>query len=314
MGLFQKLGFTGAVTPAIDWDLHPAETFAIFESWGGKTRVTSSKERFYYFFINLWEKPASLCLMERGIKFARVLAKIDAPQKLIDDATAGQGKTMGMDRHYGINAPLKDWLKKHVVNNDDASKVIPLEIDQDKESMISGLPGRHTPLPAAFTKVSLDTRPTAVLEDEVKGIVKTKNYFDSQHNPDGNFTNFLVDNNDEQTITDKVTGLMWQRGGADITSLRKMLAYVRKCNEEKFAGYTDWRLPTMEEALSLLEQKQNDKGLFLHPCFSREQPFIFLAEKREPGGYWFCDFKQGTLFWASGTIPGGFGRLCRNAE
>lgn len=314
MGLFQKLGFTSAVTPSIDWDLHPAETFAIFESWGGKTRITNKTERFYYFFINLWEKPATLCLMERGIKFARVLARIDAPQDLIDKATAGQGKTMGMDKHYGINDTLKNWLKKYVVDSDDDSRVIPLEVTREVESMDSGLPGYDTPLPATMNRTSLDNSTVSVLEQEVGDLVRKGNFYDSQHNPTGCFENFLVDNKDNLTVTDKVTGLMWQRGGADITSLRKMLAYVKKCNAEKFGGYDDWRLPSMEEALSLLEQQQNDKGLYLHPCFSKEQPFIFLAEKREPGGYWFCDFKQGTLFWASGTIPGGFGRLCRNAD
>ncbi len=114
-------------------------------------------------------------------------------------------------------------------------------------------------------------------------------------------------------MTDKVTGVMWQRGGADITSIRKMQAYIKKMNDSRFAGYDNWRLPSMEEALSLMETEQNDKGLYLPKCFSANQPFIFLAGRRDPGGYWFCDYKQGTVYWASGTIPGGFGRLCRTA-
>lgn len=313
MGLFQKLGFTTDVTPAIDWDLHPLETFAIFESWGGKHRISSSKERFYYFFINTWEDPATLCLMERGIKYARVLAQINAPREMIDNAVRGQGKTQGMDKHYGLDDNLKQWLKENVVDNQDTSKVVPLETDLDSESTASGLPAKETPLPPDMQKTALNAVPREIDEAEMEAVVKKGGFFDSQYNPSGQFANFLVDNNDSLTVTDKVSGLMWQRGGCDITSIRKIHDYINETNKNNFAGFNDWRLPTMEEALSLMEQQENHKGLFLHPCFSKDQPFIFLAEKRVPGGYWFCDFKQGTVFWASGTIPGGFGRLCRKA-
>lgn len=311
MGLFQKLGFTTQITPAIDWDLVPAETFAIFESWGGKIRISSLDERFYYFFIDAWTSPATLCLMERGIKFARVLARIDAPQEMIDKAVADQGKTMGLDKSYAIDDDLKKWLIENVVDCKDDSKVVPLESGLEKESLESGLPDKDTPLPSALHATSLSQISQHIQEEDVANIVKQNNFYDSRHNPDGSFTNFLVDNNDALTVTDKVTGLMWQRGGNDITSARRTMGYVKKMNQDNFAGFNNWRLPSMAEALSLMEQEENSKGVHLHPCFSKEQPFIFVTQQREPGGYWFCDFKQGGLFWASGTIPGGFGRLCR---
>ena len=61
-----------------------------------------------------------------------------------------------------------------------------------------------------------------------------------------------------------------------------------------------------------MEPEKNSKGIYLHPGFSKEQPFIFVAAQRKPGGYWFVDYKQGRAFWSSGTIPGGFGRLVRS--
>ena len=239
MGLFQKLGFTTQVTPAIDWNLVPAETFAIFESWGGKIRISSPDERFYYFFIDTWANPATLCLMERGIKFARVLARIDAPQEMIDKAVAGQGKTMGLDKSYAIDEDLKQWLIENVVDCKDDSKVIPIETGLETESMESGLPGKDTPLPSDLPTTSLPQMSQHVQEEDVANFVKQNNFYDSQHNPDGSFTNFLVDNNDALTVTDKVTGLMWQRGGNDITSVRKTIDYVNKMNQENFAGFND---------------------------------------------------------------------------
>jgi hypothetical protein len=47
-------------------------------------RVKSKKERYYYFYIDNWEKPPRLCFMERGIRHARVLAFIDAPLEMIN--------------------------------------------------------------------------------------------------------------------------------------------------------------------------------------------------------------------------------------
>ena len=106
---------------------------------------------------------------------------------------------------------------------------------------------------------------------------------------------------------------MWQRSGLDITSIRKLRKHIAKLNKNNFAGFSDWRLPTIEEALSLMRPEKNQKDLHLDPAFSGDIPFIFVAEERDPGGYWFCDYKRGSVFWASGTIPGGFGRVCRNA-
>ncbi len=313
MGLFKKLGVSPDLQPSIDWDLIPAETFAIFESWGGKERVRHASERFYYFYIDYWEQPATLCLMERGIKFARVLAKIDAPQEMIDKAVASQGKTMGLDKTYAISAEIKKWLLTNIVDSEDQSKVIPIKTGLDKDIPPIDLPGKDDPVPE-LTRIHLASSTETLEETEVTGLIKEKNFYDSQYNPDGSFANYLIDNKDGLTVTDLVTGLMWQLEGYDIMSRRKMIGHAKQANDEMFAGFNDWRLPTLEEALSLMEPAENSKGLHLSPCFSEHQPFIFLNEKREPGGYWFCDYKQGTVFWASGTIPGGFGRLCRTVE
>ena len=82
-------------------------------------------------------------------------------------------------------------------------------------------------------------------------------------------------------------------------------------NDVFFAGFNDWRLPTIEEALSLLEAEKSTEGFHLHRCFDTTQGYIFTADKRKPGGYWFVDFRQANVFWAAGTLSGGFARLCR---
>jgi hypothetical protein len=312
MELFNKLGINEQLTPTIDWDLLPAETFAIFESWGGKgqERLRSSRERHYYFFIDGWKNPATLCLMERGIKHARILATIDAPQHLIDQSIKDEGYSKSLDRNYAINNALKTWLNDNVVNSHDLSMVHPIQEKQEK-AINHNLPSQDTPLPENLQPVQLRNQPTTAQEEEISTSLSKYNFYDSTRNRKGSFNNFLVDNGDNQTITDKVTGLMWQQSGSDITSIRKMRSHVNRLNNDRYAGFSDWRLPTMEEALSLMTPDVKENDLHMDPCFRDDTPFIFVAEERKPGGYWFCDYKQGTVFWASGTIPGGFGKMCR---
>ena len=309
MGLAEKLGIKGGQL-AIDWELTPADTFAIFESWGGRDRIRNNGERHYYFYIDNWNPPAKLHLMERGVKHARILARIDCPQDLIEKAVARQGKSM-FDQSYAIDARIKQWLLEKVLEAEDYSRVEPIREVRERESLETGLPKKGQ-IAAPADRVSLRSRGTVLLEAELPGLIKAGNFYDAQYNPGGNFANSLVDSGDGLTVRDQRTGLQWQRGGCDLTTIRNVQKYVAELNAGAFAGHTDWRLPTMEEALSLLEREANEKGIHLHPCFSREQPFIFLADQRKPGGYWFIDFKQATVFWASGTIPGGFGRVCRS--
>lgn len=313
MGIFANLDINPETYPSIDWDLLPAETFAIFESWGGKNRVRSASERHYYFFIDNWQNPASLYLMERGIKHARLMAKIKAPQSLINRAVSSQGKTKGLDRTYAIDHNLENWLKENVVDSADQKLVEPIHNDRKAENPETKLPSHTQPLPEIAT-ISLPSAKGELAEEDAPGLIRKYNFYDSRYNTTGSFENYLVDNGDQLTISDKVTSLMWQRGGCDITSIRKIMNHIDKLNKDNFAGFNDWRLPTITEALSLVEAEVNDKGLHINPCFSKDQPFIFLANHRNPGGYWFCDYKHGSVFWASGTIPGGFGRVVRTEK
>ena len=312
MGLFEKLGINKNLTPTIDWDLLPAETFAIFESWGGKggERLRSPNERHYYFFVDGWQTPAALCLMERGIKHAKVLATIDAPQEMIDQSINDEGHSKSLDRNYAINDDLKKWLRDNVVNSSDLSMVHPIRAEE-KVAITHNLPTQKTPLPDNCKTVQLNDQSNVSEEAHIKASLSKYNFYDSTRNQTGSFDNFLVDNEDNKTITDKVTGLMWQQSGEDLTSIRKMRVRVDRLNQDGFAGFSDWRIPTLEEALSLMTPDVKENDLHMNTCFKDDTPFIFVAEERKPGGYWFCDYKQGTVFWASGTIPGGFGKVCR---
>ncbi len=308
MTLFEKIGLPNEGT--IDWEITPELTFTMFESWGSRLRVFSLNERYYYFFIDNWQDPAVLCLMERGVKYARVIAEINAPQDMLSQCIAEQGDKIGLDRSFAINNQIKEWIVEHIIDSEDHSRVTVIHSGLEVEDLATNLP-LSDETHHEITPVSLDQKVARITEEDIPEIVSHNNFFEAKLNPTGTFTNYLTDNNDGLTVTDQKTGIMWQRNGCDITSIRKTNKEVEALNNQSFAGYNDWRLPSIEEALSIMTSEKNEKGLHLHPCFSKAQPFIFLAEQRKPGGYWFADFKQGTIYWASGFNPGGFSRFCR---
>ena len=59
----------------------------------------------------------------------------------------------------------------------------------------------------------------------------------------------LVDNGDG-TVTDTVTGLMWQQGEAGAMNWQNALIY---CEDLALAGYDDWRLPNRNELHTLVD-------------------------------------------------------------
>ena len=247
--------------------------------------------------------------MESGDKHEKIVAEIKDPLDMVVDCVERQGKVAFFERSFAIDDAIQNWLIDNVLDDGDANLVTPVKEQQFIEDMGPRLPAweGHE---ADGEIVRLPSQLTTLADEQVAEAIRKYNFFDLEINSHGKFLNRLYESG-RQTIVDERTGLMWQRSGLDIASFRTLSRNIEKLNKKGFAGHHDWRLPTLEEAMSLMEAEANDKGIHLDPNFSREQPFIFVAAQRTPSGYWFVDYKQGRSFWSSGTIPGGFGRLCR---
>ena len=310
MNIFEKLRIDAAVED-IDLEMTPVDTYGLFECRGDTQRVKSKKERYYYFYIDNWEQPPRLCFMERGIRHARVLAYIEAPQDMIDSCIASQGRSY-KEQSFAIDENLRGWLTQHVISDVTENIIIPSselqsgnEYDVDLPDPIAeGSEPQHFHLRSAGRIVA---------EDEVAGIVKHYGFFET-NNPDGTFQNHLVQTDNKEIVKDISTGLLWQRQGSEIGSFRQLQTWMAGINRAGLAGFNDWRLPTIEEALSLLRGEKGKHGSYIHPCFDFKQGYVFTADRRKPGGYWFVDFRQARLYWASGTMAGGFARLCRTSD
>lgn len=308
--MYHKLTVGDMVINSIDWEMTPELTFGTFESWGGRERVRNNSERIYYFFVDNWGEKPKLCLMERGVKHAKIIAEIQAPLQMVEECVNDQGEVAFYERSFAINKQIQEWLIENVLDDRDLKLVLPVQEKQRVEDMGPRLP-KWDGRPVTADHQLLPREEELFTDDEVDSLIRKWNFFDAEKNPGGDFINHLHDSG-LKTIVDQRTGLMWQCGGLDISSLRSMKKAIAELNQKGFAGHHDWRLPTIEEAMSLMAPVQNNKGVYLNPNFSIEQPFILTAAKRTPGGCWFVDYKQGRVFWSSSTIPGGFGRLCRS--
>lgn len=87
----------------------------------------------------------------------------------------------------------------------------------------------------------------------------------------GSATGALIDNGDG-TVTDTVTGLMWQQITTETMPWKNALIY---CDDLDLADYDDWRLPDRNELGTIVD-------------YSRYNPAIDLSVFFEtpPSGYW----------------------------
>ncbi|PIE73838.1 MAG: hypothetical protein CSA20_01100 [Deltaproteobacteria bacterium] len=312
-GMFQKLRVGDRIITPIDWEMNPSLSFGTFESWGGRERVRNNNECVYYFFIDNWGDEPKLCLMERAVKHAKILAEIKAPQDMIRRCVEAQGKSAIFEKSYAIDKTIREWLIENVLTKDDSSLVVPIVSEKSVEDMGQPLPSVDSVV-LEGPPVQLPSGEAIINDDQIAPLLRKWNFFDRELNPDGDFANCFAATEQREVIVDLRTQLMWQTGGIDIGSIRHVQREIETINRNGLAGFHDWRMPSMEEAMSIMSPVRNNKQIYLEPCFSKEQAFIFVNAQRKPGGYWFVDYKQGRAFWSSGTIPGGFGRLVRTCS
>jgi len=311
MGIFDKLALSATTVANIEWEITPDLAFCTYSAKGLRGELNKTGERVCYFFIDNWGVEPKLLLMERGTRYTNILAEIKAPLALLTACITNQGTTTPVRDNYPINAAVKEWLLAEVIEPEDSPFLFPVRTAKDT------IEDQGDPLPPlggscySGDRVELTGEPTLLTDEQIDQLIREGNFYDAQRNPQGAFLNAWADPDDGLTVVDERTGLMWQRGGLDLCSSSSMKSRVEKLRAAGFAGYHDWRLPTVTEAMSLMAPAANSKGVHLPPCFSREQPFIFTAARRKPTGYWFVDYARGRAYWSSGTVPGGFARLCR---
>ena len=100
--------------------------------------------------------------------------------------------------------------------------------------------------------------------------------------------------NGDGTITDKETNLMWNQTDAyqDTSKWSNWFMaedYIKSLNNKEYAGYIDWRMPTVEEAEELFNEDEHIRDMdrfeiYINSAFSPGGGFTTWTSDERPHG------------------------------
>lgn len=74
-------------------------------------------------------------------------------------------------------------------------------------------------------------------------------------------TSTIQRDNTKEVVTDLTTMLMWQDDVNAKTTKRDWSGAIEYCKDLRFAGYNDWRLPTIEELLLITDDTKYNPAI-----------------------------------------------------
>jgi len=134
-------------------------------------------------------------------------------------------------------------------------------------------------------------------EQNVKAMLAKLGFFDARWNKDGKGIQNqfeVLRSYGAPVVIDHATGLMWQQiGSPNYLDLYGAEEYITRLNADGFGGFQDWRLPTLEEAMSLVESKPMVGDFYIDPVFFREQERIWTSDRSSAAEAWVVTFRYG---------------------
>ncbi len=134
--------------------------------------------------------------------------------------------------------------------------------------------------------------------DSVIDMLNDNDFYDRDWNSSASgFSNNYKLQNGGKVVFDRASGLMWQQSGsAKDISYGDAKRYVTQLNNNQFAGYSDWRLPTLEEAMSLIEPIEKGGGLNIGVVFDNTQRWIWTSDMNSTSLAWLVNFVSGNCY------------------
>ncbi len=103
----------------------------------------------------------------------------------------------------------------------------------------------------------------------------------------------------EKVVIDHATGLMWHQNGSErFKDKEKIAEWIDNLNLKGYAGFKDWRLPTAEEGVSLLEPTQKYDDMYVDTVFDNKQPWIWTGDSYGDDAAWAISACYGSVFWS----------------
>lgn len=145
---------------------------------------------------------------------------------------------------------------------------------------------------------TLRTTPALLSVEQAKTMLAEHSFYEKHWNPGGAaYNNRLELGTDDGVVIDFNTLLMWQRSGsAAPMKYQDVRNYLDRLNRQKFAGFSDWRLPTLEEAMSLVEREKQNGDLNIDRLFGAVQRSIWTADDENETRKWTVYFYDGNCY------------------
>lgn len=146
--------------------------------------------------------------------------------------------------------------------------------------------------------IRLRTSPRTLDESQLTAMLRENNFYDGLKNGGGRGIDHqyeLLDFAGEKVVLDHTTGLCWQQDGSpNAMTYANIDRYLLELNIEGYAGCQGWRLPTLEEAMSLVQPQQaTSVGLFLDGRFDKNQLWIWTTDESSATNFWIVYFYYG---------------------
>jgi serine/threonine-protein kinase len=103
-------------------------------------------------------------------------------------------------------------------------------------------------------------------------------------------------------VADSRTGRLWQQAGTAFpVTWQQAHGYVESLNRCRFAGIDQWRLPTIEELLTLLTDDPQQEDFCIEPVFDRTQKWLWSCDRRSFTAAWYVSVEHGFAGWQDFT-------------
>ena len=104
--------------------------------------------------------------------------------------------------------------------------------------------------------------------------------------------------NQDGTVSDQATGLVWQQAGSDHPmTWHEAHDYVERLKQTRFARRSCWRLPTVNELMSLLTDVPRAGDLCIEPIFDQNERWLWSSDRRSFVAAWYVSVDLGYISW-----------------
>lgn len=233
--------------------------------------------------------------------------------------------TAGRQRPWIASDVTQQFYFIPVAAKESASPLLSTPSEKEKPPVVhEEKPAVETEMKRKFNVVLRSAPLDKLTEDQVKTMLDKRRFFTKEYDRNKPFSNAkgtglphqyrLITRHGQQLVVDATTGLTWQQSGS---ATDKKYAdgerYIQNLNKEKFASYDDWRTPTFEEAMSLMEREKKNE-LYITPIFDKMQRWIWTADKKSADIAWSVNFRSGYCGRSSVELDRRYVRAVRSRQ